>query len=146
MSNFRTLNTDDLAGAFKALGHPHRLTMYLRLLGCCGGRRVCISDGEMGACVGELGEGLGVGAPTLSHHLKDLRAAGLIETSRRGQMVECQASVARLRDLAAFIETALEAVESAGGCCAGGVCGEKQTKAIKQSRKRSRPTTTGAQR
>lgn len=146
MSKSRTLNTDSLAEAFKALGHPHRLTMFLRLLGCCGGRRVCVSEGEFGACVGELGEGLGVGAPTLSHHLKDLRSAGLIETNRRGQMVECQASVERLREIAAFVQTALNAIESAGGCCEAGACGAASGQTVRRSRKQTKPTTTGAKR
>lgn len=150
MSKSHTLDTGSLAEAFKALGHPHRLTMFLRLLGCCGGRRVCVSEGEFGACVGELGEGLGVGAPTLSHHLKDLRSAGLIETTRRGQMVECQASVERLKELAAFVQAALDAVDSATGCCSTESCGPSTPSAkpakrvTKKTTRKSKPTTTGA--
>ena len=145
------MNTDSLAEAFKALGHPHRLTMFLRLLGCCGGRRVCVSEGEFGACVGELGEGLGVGAPTLSHHLKDLRSAGLIETSRRGQMVECQASIDRLNELGAFVQAALQAVESASGCCGSEVCNDQSSarganRTTKRTTRKAKRTTTGAKR
>ncbi len=43
-------------------------------------------------CVGELGRGLGIGAPTVSHHLKELTRAGLIRTRKRGQNTECWVS------------------------------------------------------
>lgn len=117
MSKSRQIDAERLAAMFKALGHPHRLVMLMRLLGCCGGRRVCLTEGEAAACVGELGEGLGVGGPTLSHHLKELKAAGLIETTRNGQMVECRAATERLGELAAFLRLAQEAVERSA-CCA----------------------------
>lgn len=112
---------------FKALGHPHRLVMLLRLLGCCGGRRVCLSEGGAASCVSELGEGLGVGAPTLSHHLKELKNAGLIETVRNGQTVECRAATERLGELAAFLRLAQEAVER-GSCCAPALEAKKKPK------------------
>ena len=60
-----------LAAQFKALGDSTRLAIVNQLAGqdeCC----VCALDG------------LGLSQPTISHHLKILRDAGLVESTRRG--------------------------------------------------------------
>lgn len=67
----------DLAAAFKALSDPVRL----RLLSVVASR----SGGE--ACVCDLSEGFDVGQPTISHHLKVLREAGLLTSERRASWV-----------------------------------------------------------
>jgi ArsR family transcriptional regulator len=63
-----------LAAAFRALGDPVRL----RLLGLL----LAAADGEVCAC--DLTEPLGRSQPTVSHHLKVLREAGLVGATRRG--------------------------------------------------------------
>jgi len=60
-----------LAGQFKALGDPTRLAIVNQLAG------------QEEACVCAL-DGLGLSQPTISHHLKILRHAGLVESTRRG--------------------------------------------------------------
>jgi len=67
----------DLAPLFKALGDPVRLRL-LSLIACHEG-------GE--ACVCELTDTFDVSAPTISHHLKVLREAGLISSERRGTWI-----------------------------------------------------------
>jgi ArsR family transcriptional regulator, arsenate/arsenite/antimonite-responsive transcriptional repressor len=67
----------DLAPLFKALGDPVRLRL-LSLIACHEG-------GE--ACVCELTDTFDVSAPTISHHLKVLREAGLITSERRGTWI-----------------------------------------------------------
>lgn len=42
---------------------------------------------EFGACACHLEERLGLSAPTISHHLKVLREAGLVESLREGKWV-----------------------------------------------------------
>lgn len=67
----------ELAGIFKALGDPVRL----RLLSLIASRR----GGEV--CVCEMTGLFEVTGPTISHHLKVLREAGLIDSRRRGTWV-----------------------------------------------------------
>ena len=64
----------DLARMFKALGDPVRLQLLSRVASHEGGE----------ACVCDLSVGLHLTQPTISHHLKVLREAGLVESSRRG--------------------------------------------------------------
>lgn len=65
------------ARVFKALGDPVRL----RLLSMIASR----ADGEM--CVCDLTPAFELSQPTISHHLKLLREAGLIAAQRRGTWV-----------------------------------------------------------
>lgn len=73
----RAIGSDDaevLAEAFKALGDPVRLQL-LSLLATS-------EQGEVCAC--DLVSPVGKSQPTVSHHLKVLRAAGLVTATRRG--------------------------------------------------------------
>jgi ArsR family transcriptional regulator len=68
----------DLAQIFKALGDPVRL----RLLSMIAARG---QGGEV--CVCELTPAFELSQPTISHHLKLLRQAGLVDCERRGTWV-----------------------------------------------------------
>ncbi|MBX6751546.1 MAG: winged helix-turn-helix transcriptional regulator [Micromonosporaceae bacterium] len=84
----------DLARMFKALGDPIRLRLLSRITSA--------PEGEI--CVCDLtGEDFDVTGPTISHHLKTLREAGLIEGERRGTWVYYRPVVANLRQLAALL-------------------------------------------
>jgi ArsR family transcriptional regulator len=79
----------DLATLLKAVADPVRL----RLLSMIGSH----AGGE--ACVCDLTDAFDLTAPTISHHLKVLRTAGLIDSERRGTWVYywiVPAQVARL--------------------------------------------------
>jgi ArsR family transcriptional regulator len=67
---------DTLAPMFKALGDPVRL----RLLSL-----IASHDGEV--CVCDLTPGFALTGPTISHHLRVLREAGLVDCERRGTWV-----------------------------------------------------------
>lgn len=56
----------------------------------------------MRRCVGELGRELSISPSTVSHHLKELRRAGLIKTQRRGRNIECWTDPDVLSELAKF--------------------------------------------
>jgi ArsR family transcriptional regulator, arsenate/arsenite/antimonite-responsive transcriptional repressor len=62
----------DLAARFKALADPTRVAIVNRLAAA---EEVCVCD---------LTATFALSQPTISHHLKLLREAGLVESSRRG--------------------------------------------------------------
>jgi ArsR family transcriptional regulator len=66
-----------LAQVFKALGDPVRLRL-LSLIGAHQGGEVCVC---------ELTDAFDLTQPTISHHLKVLREAGIITSERRGTWV-----------------------------------------------------------
>ena len=65
------------APMFKALGDPVRLRL-LSMIASAGGGEVCVCD-----LTGEFA----LTGPTISHHLKVLREAGLVDSDRRGTWV-----------------------------------------------------------
>lgn len=67
----------DLARVFKALGDPVRLRLLSLIASHEGGE----------ACVCDLTGAFELSGPTISHHLKVLREAGLITGERRGTWV-----------------------------------------------------------
>ncbi|MBC9001735.1 ArsR/SmtB family transcription factor [Micromonospora aurantiaca (nom. illeg.)] len=82
-----------LAPAFKALGDPVRLQLLSMIASA--------EDGE--ACVCDLTPAFDLTGPTISHHLKALREAGLVDAQRRGTWVYYRARPAILRQLAALL-------------------------------------------
>jgi len=94
MSNYQDKNIGKYAEMFKALSNPNRLKIFLRLISCCAPGTVwsvpenSTSDLEGCSCVGDLGQDLGIVSSTLSHHIKELRHAGLIRRKRNGQKIE----------------------------------------------------------
>ncbi|WP_189455696.1 ArsR/SmtB family transcription factor [Streptomyces abikoensis] len=67
----------ELAKVFKALGDPARLRLLSMIASRAGGE-VCVCD---------LTPAFDLSQPTISHHLKLLREAGLIASERRGTWV-----------------------------------------------------------
>jgi ArsR family transcriptional regulator len=103
MSNSLTLDPERFAAYFRALSNPHRLRLFLRLAACLPEEATC-AERDMRRCVGVIGRDLGVTPPTVSHHLKELRQAGLVHMERRGQNIECWVEPITLRELAEFFE------------------------------------------
>lgn len=71
---------------FKALAaKPRREILSLLATGAGEGDARCCSPDEVCACV--FVEKLGIGAPTVSHHMKALIDAGLVASEKRGSWV-----------------------------------------------------------
>ena len=102
MSNYREDDLTRFAEAFKALSNPNRLAIFLHLVSCCPPGTSCRFDEEMRKCVRDLGEGLQIVSSTISHHIKELRIAGLIHVQKKGKFTQCWVdgeTVALLSDL-----------------------------------------------
>lgn len=106
MSKFKINDVDEMAEALRVLGNPHRLAIFMRLAECCRPGKSC-ADGER-ACVGDIGEGLAIAPSTVSHHLKELRAAGLIHMERAGKTIECWVEPKTVKGLAKFFRKAVD--------------------------------------
>ena len=90
------LNSKQLVNAFKALSNPNRLTIYLEILNR--DEKTPTEDNFEGCLLAEVMEALDIGAPTVSHHLKELVNAHLINVERHGKFVNCHINH-ELRDL-----------------------------------------------
>jgi ArsR family transcriptional regulator len=82
-----------LAPAFKALGDPVRLRLMSMIASA--------PDGEI--CVCDLTPAFALSGPTISHHLKTLREAGLVAAERRGTWVYYRPRPGILRQLASLL-------------------------------------------
>jgi ArsR family transcriptional regulator, arsenate/arsenite/antimonite-responsive transcriptional repressor len=82
-----------LAQVFKALGDPVRLRL-VSLIGAHQGGEVCVCD---------LAVTFDLTQPTISHHLKVLREAGIITSERRGTWVYYRLVPAALERMAALL-------------------------------------------
>jgi ArsR family transcriptional regulator len=90
---------DRLAPLFKAIGDPVRLRLLSMI--------ACHEGGE--ACVCDLTAAFELTAPTISHHLKVLKQAGLIGSERRGTWVYYRINPGVLARLSALLVPGREA-------------------------------------
>lgn len=82
-----------IAPLLKALAEPVRL----RLLSLVASH----ADGE--ACVCDLNDAFDLSQPTISHHLKTLHEAGLLDREKRGVWVYYRVNARALADLGALL-------------------------------------------
>lgn len=94
----------DLARMFKALADPVRLRLLSLIASHEGGE----------ACVCDLTGPFDVSQPTISHHLKVLREAGLVGSERRGTWVYYWVLPAALAQLSSLLQAPAAAAGAAG--------------------------------
>ena len=97
------MEEDDIIRALAALAHPMRLQVF----------RALVVVGQSGLTPGVMAEALGMHATTLSFHLKELAAAGLVSQERDGRNLVYRAAYDRMNALARFLTE---------NCCAGLEC------------------------
>ncbi|MEN5207362.1 metalloregulator ArsR/SmtB family transcription factor [Stenotrophomonas terrae] len=86
--------------ALAALGHGTRLSIY----------RLLVEAGRGGKLAGEIAEALTLPGATLSFHLKELSAAGLVSSEQRGRTVCYRANFDAMTSLVDYLTE---------NCCAG---------------------------
>lgn len=89
-----SLSLTEAAGAFAALGSEQRLAILQTL----------VRAGPDGYSMGVLGEKTGVTGSTLTHHLKFLTTAGLVEQAKQGRTIICSSvAYGQVEALSAFL-------------------------------------------
>ena len=97
------MNELQVLGALGALAHPLRLQVF----------RALVVVGPHGLTAGAIMEGVNVPAATLSFHLKELTAAGLVTQERSGRNFIYRAAYDQMNGLLAYLTD---------NCCAGAAC------------------------
>lgn len=103
------MTNEQLTLAFKALGDPTRLAIFLCLRDCCphvsfeeSGGAQAVDGPTVGAVCCQI-TGQEKITSTISAHLKELRLAGLITMEKRGKFVVCSLNQETVAALAAFL-------------------------------------------
>jgi len=97
--NYRNMRKADpllvsrCADRFSAIGAEPRLQIV----------RLLLSAHPTGMVAGEIQEGLGIPASTLSHHLEKLRQVGLVDVRRAGTFLWYTANTDALREVLGFL-------------------------------------------
>lgn len=94
----------EMAAKFKALSDPVRLHLLSLVASHRGGE----------ACVCDITSDVRVSQPTVSHHLKVLRDAGLLTSQRRASWVYYAVVPETLSALSALLRTGVDAATSVG--------------------------------
>jgi DNA-binding transcriptional ArsR family regulator len=98
----RPMTRDEkLVKMFRALGHPNRFKLFVEILGQPAN---AIAPGHS-CLVHVIMDRLNIGAPTVSHHLKELVNADLISTAREGKFLTCKVNDGALSVLQSFFNT-----------------------------------------
>ena len=90
----------DVAAKLKALADPVRLRLFSLVASHAGGE----------ACVCDISGDFEVSQPTISHHLKVLRDAGLLTSQRRASWVYYAVVPEALRDLSSLLNVDADSV------------------------------------
>ncbi|MGQ4584169.1 metalloregulator ArsR/SmtB family transcription factor [Lysobacter sp. F60174L2] len=94
------MEMNDAIHALTALGHNTRLSVF----------RLLVEAGPAGRMAGDIAEALAVPPATLSFHLKELSAAGLVHGESQGRYVCYRADFGAMNALIGFLTH---------NCCAG---------------------------
>ncbi|WP_204807721.1 ArsR/SmtB family transcription factor [Mycobacterium riyadhense] len=94
----------EMAARFKALADPVRLQLLSSVASHAGGE----------ACVCDISAGVEVSQPTISHHLKVLRDAGLLTSRRRASWVYYAVVPEALSGLSTLLSVHADATPAVG--------------------------------
>ena len=99
------MKPDLVIASLSALAQEHRLALF----------RLLVQAGEDGMAAGRIAEALGLPNSSLSFHLAQLQAAGLIEQERQGRSLIYRADYSVMNGLVAYLTE---------NCCGGAPCAD----------------------
>jgi DNA-binding transcriptional ArsR family regulator len=91
--NTRNVKTKQALAALGALAHEHRLAIY----------RLLVEHGPDGLTAGNIATKLKLAPATLSFHLKELAAAGMVASQQEGRFIRYRADFDAMSGLIAYI-------------------------------------------
>lgn len=125
------MSHEELATIGHALSDPTRTHILFYLLGCC--CPVAVTESGETACFDSTAgdicchiTGVDKISSTFSHHLKELKFAGLISMEQHGKYKVCRPRHETLQNLAEFFTTAAggrASTRTSASTCANGDCG-----------------------
>ena len=92
------MNTKRLTRIMKALSNPNRFELFMEILK----KNQSSYEGEE-CFVYDIMEKFKIGAPTISHHLKELSNADLITTERKGKLLVARINKQTLKEFSDVI-------------------------------------------
>lgn len=94
------MNSKELAKIFKALSNENRLEIYKEIA-----KQEDMNYEKKCECsISEILSCLKIGAPTISHHLKELNNAKLIRTEKNGKFLIAHINKETLEEIRGFID------------------------------------------
>jgi DNA-binding transcriptional ArsR family regulator len=87
------MKSKDAVAALAALAQETRLAIF----------RALVQSGSEGLTAGRIAEAVGTPASTLSFHLKELAAAGLVRSRQEGRFIHYNAEYESMSQLVAFL-------------------------------------------
>jgi len=88
------MDTNKITKIMKALSNPNRFELFLEIV-----KRNQSSYEQEDCFVYDIMEKFKIGAPTISHHLKELANADLIITNRKGKLLVARINKQTLKEL-----------------------------------------------
>lgn len=97
----------DPARLFKALSNESRLEILKAICeegisGTLAGKKPCV---EKCSCVGDIVQRFQLAPSTISHHIKELAQAGLVQVQREGQFIRVFPNLEALKAMEAFLHS-----------------------------------------
>ncbi len=93
------MDTAKMAKILKALSNKNRLELYLEIAK----KNEADYDTGCDCFISDIIGSLNIGAPTVSHHLKELANAGLITTERQGKFLTAKVNEEVINEVSAIL-------------------------------------------
>lgn len=93
------MDTRELARIFKALSNENRLQLYFQIVKSTEKN----FDTNCECFINDVISKLNIGAPTISHHLKELSNANLIFTEKKGKFLVAKANEELLNEICSIL-------------------------------------------